>query len=150
MKFELKPTNWPIETNKDWIPYFNYIPLLNISIHIRSSLIIHQVNPLSGPAIRTSFKSPILYTIHLRWTNCDMPNNKMFLDNFYLSDRFNQININNLIPLSASPMNSIKTKLMKDILKPILNILKEQTKDKYNKAPYETPPIIFPNWPGWM
>ncbi len=147
MEFGLKPTNWPIETNKDQIPYFNYIFLSNTSIHTRPFLIIHQTNPLLGPVIRTSFKSLILYIIYLRRTNHGISNNKIFFDNSYLSDRFNQMNINNLVPLSASSMNSIKTKFIKDISKPVSNISKKQVKDKYNKTSYETLSVILLNWP---
>ncbi len=143
----LEPIDWSIETSKDQTSYFNYISPSNTSIRTRPSLIIRQISPLSGPIIGTSFKSPILHTTHLRQTSRNTSNNKISLDNPYLSDRFNQMNIDNPIPLSASPINSIKTKLMKDIPKPVPNISKKQTKDKYNKAPYKTPPTILLNWP---
>ncbi len=136
-----------METNKNRIPYFNYTPPPNISIRTRPSPIIRQASPLSGPATETSFKSPILHTAHLRQTSRGTPNSKISLDSPYLSDRFSQMNIDNLIPLPALPMNSIKMKLMKDMPKSIPNISKERIKDKYNKAPYETLPIILPNWP---
>ncbi len=144
----LESTDWPMETNKDRTPYFNYTFLPNTSIHIRPSLIICQISPLSGPAIGTSFKSPILYIAHLRRTSRNTSNSKISLDSLYLSNWFNQMSIDNLVPLPASSMNSIRTKLMKGMPKFVLNISKKQTKDKYNKTPYETLPTIFPNWPG--
>ncbi len=139
-----------MEASKDRTPYFNYISPPNTSIRIRSSPIIHQISPLSGPAIGTSFKNPIPYIVHLRQTNCDTPSNKISLNNPYLSDRFSQMNIDSPVPLPASPMNSIRAKLMKDMPKPVPNTSKKRAKDKYNKVPYETPPAILPNWPGWI
>ncbi len=87
--------------------------------------IICQTSPLSEPVIETSFKNPILHIVHLKQTSRNTPNNKISLDSPYLSDRFSQMNINNPVLLSASSMNSIKAKFMKDIPKPIPNISKE-------------------------